>query len=111
MQKRKINFHLGEAFRIYSIHFLKLNKNFSVRLSTEQGIYICLKTLWLQKELICLSLDSFWICKMSKCVQSAEQRANHIASCPPYHSPKGTLGLAALDDDSVDWLQKTVLSI
>jgi len=64
-----------------------------------------------------------------------EQTADHIiASCPLYHPLKafrqlyhppntpsytyrlpvnlnGTLGLAALDDDTADWLQKTELSI
>jgi len=41
-----------------------------------------------------------------------EQMADHIlASCPLYHSPNGTLGLAAVDDDTVDWLQTTALCI
>jgi len=41
-----------------------------------------------------------------------EQTADHIlASCPLYHPLKGTLGLAALDDDTVDWLQTIALSI
>jgi len=41
-----------------------------------------------------------------------EQTANHIlASCPLNHPPKGTLGLVALDDDTVDRLQKTAFSI
>jgi len=32
-----------------------------------------------------------------------EQTADHIlASCPLYHPPNGALGLAALDDDTVD---------
>jgi len=40
-----------------------------------------------------------------------EQTADHmLASCPLYHPPNGTLGLAALDDDSVDWLQTTALA-
>jgi len=34
-----------------------------------------------------------------------EQTAAHIlASCPQYHPPNGTVGLAALDNDTVDWL-------
>jgi len=50
---------------------------------------------------------------LAKCSCGAEeQTADHIlTSCPLYHSPKGTLGLAALDDDTVDWLQTTTLSI
>jgi len=41
-----------------------------------------------------------------------EQMADHIlASCPLYHHPNGTVGLAALDDDTVDWLQITSLNI
>jgi len=35
-----------------------------------------------------------------------EQTADHIpASCPLYHPPSGTLGLAAFDDDAVNWLK------
>jgi len=34
-----------------------------------------------------------------------------LDSCPLYHPPNGTLGLAALDDDTVDWLRTTVLCI
>jgi len=33
------------------------------------------------------------------------------ASCPLYHRPNATLGLAALDDDAVDWLKRTALNI
>jgi len=41
-----------------------------------------------------------------------EQTANHIlASYPLYHPPNGTLGLAALDDDTVDWLKRSTLNI
>jgi len=41
----------------------------------------------------------------------AEQTADQIlASCPLYHPPYGTLGLAALDDDTVDWLKRTALT-
>jgi len=42
-----------------------------------------------------------------------KQTADHIlASCPLNHSLNGTLGLAALDDDTVlDWLKATTLSI
>jgi len=37
-----------------------------------------------------------------------EQTSDHIlASCPVYHLPNGTFGLAALDDDTVDWLKRT----
>jgi len=40
-----------------------------------------------------------------------KQTADHIlASCPLHHPPNGTLGLAALDDDTVNWLT-TALSI
>jgi len=35
----------------------------------------------------------------------------NINSCPLYHPPNGTLGLAALDNDTVDWLKRTVLNI
>jgi len=42
-----------------------------------------------------------------------EQTADNIlASCPMlYHPPNGTLGLAALNNDNVDWLQTTALYI
>jgi len=41
-----------------------------------------------------------------------KQTADHIlASCPVYHPPNGTLGLAALDDDTVDRLKRTTLNI
>jgi len=41
-----------------------------------------------------------------------EQMADHIlVSCPLYHPPNGILGLAALDDDTVDWLQRRELCI
>jgi len=44
--------------------------------------------------------------------EQRSKRADHIlASFPLYHPQKGTLGLVALDDDTVDWLQITVLSI
>jgi len=33
-----------------------------------------------------------------------------LASCPLYHRPKGRLGFAALDDDTVGWLQRTALA-
>jgi len=43
---------------------------------------------------------------------SRKQTADHIlASCPLCHPPKGTLGLVDLDDDTVNWLQRTALSI
>jgi len=47
------------------------------------------------------------------CRCGAEEKTAHyiLASCPLYHPPKGTLGLAALDDYTVDWLQRTALSI
>jgi len=36
-----------------------------------------------------------------------EQTADHIlASCSLYHHPNGVPGLAALDDDTVDWLKR-----
>jgi len=41
-----------------------------------------------------------------------EQTADHIlASCLLYHRTNGTLGLAALDDNTVDWLKRTALNI
>jgi len=41
-----------------------------------------------------------------------KQTTDHIlASCPLYHPPSGTLGLATLDDDTVDWLKTTALNI
>jgi len=41
-----------------------------------------------------------------------EQTADQIiASCLLYHLPNETLGLAALDDDALVWLQRTALSI
>jgi len=41
-----------------------------------------------------------------------EQTADHIlASCPLYHPANGTLGLAALSDGNVDWINTTELSI
>jgi len=43
---------------------------------------------------------------------SREATADHIlASCPLYHLSNGTLRLAALDDDTVDWLKRTALNI
>jgi len=45
-----------------------------------------------------------------KC-RAEEQTANHTASCLLYHPLNGTLGLAALDDDTdVDWLKTTIHS-
>jgi len=44
--------------------------------------------------------------------RAEKQTTDHIlASCPLYHLISGTLGLAALDDDTVDWLQATELCI
>jgi len=41
-----------------------------------------------------------------------EQTTNHIlASCPLYHPPNETLGLATLGDDTVDWLKRTAMNI
>jgi len=41
-----------------------------------------------------------------------KQTADHIlASCPLHHPPNGTLGLTALDDDTLDWLKRTALKI
>jgi len=38
--------------------------------------------------------------------RAEEQTAGYIiASCPLYHPLNGTLGLAALDDGTVDWLK------
>jgi len=37
------------------------------------------------------------------------QKKNNLASCLLYHPPNGTLGLADLDDDTVDWLKRTTL--
>jgi len=37
--------------------------------------------------------------------------ANYKTADPLYHPLKGTLDLATLDDDTVDWLQRTALSI
>jgi len=34
-----------------------------------------------------------------------------VASCLLYHPPNGTLSLATLDDDTVDWLKTTALNI
>jgi len=47
-------------------------------------------------------------------LQMRSRRANgrsHTSFLPPVHPPNGTLGLAALDDDTVDWLQATELCI
>jgi len=44
----------------------------------------------------------------------AEQTADHIsllASFPLYHPPNGALGLAALNNDTMDWLQTIALNI
>jgi len=43
--------------------------------------------------------------------RGANGRSHPIASCHLYHPPNGTLGLAALDDDTVDWLKRTTLNI
>jgi len=41
-----------------------------------------------------------------------EQTVYHIlASCTLYHPPIDKLGLAILDDDSVDWFKTTALNI
>jgi len=41
-----------------------------------------------------------------------EHTADHIPpSCLLYYPPKGTFGLAALDNNTVDWLQTTALGI
>jgi len=41
-----------------------------------------------------------------------EQTADYIlVSCPLYNPPNRTLGLAALDDDTVDWFHSTELCI
>jgi len=43
-------------------------------------------------------------------MRSRGATADHIlAFCPLYHPPNETLGLAALDDDTVVWLQTTKL--
>jgi len=34
-----------------------------------------------------------------------------LAPFPLYNPPNGTLGLMALDNDTVDWFQRTALSI
>jgi len=39
------------------------------------------------------------------------EEAVNIISCTLYHPPNGALGLTALDDDTVDWLQTTELCI
>jgi len=44
--------------------------------------------------------------------RAEEQMTDHIlASCHLYHPLNETFGLAALDDDTVDWLQATELCI
>jgi len=35
----------------------------------------------------------------------------HTSLLSLYHPPNGTLGLAALDDDTVDWLKRIALKI
>jgi len=46
-------------------------------------------------------------CPRRTAVRSRGHTADHIlASCPLYHPPNVTLGLAALDDDTVDWHKK-----
>jgi len=41
-----------------------------------------------------------------------EQTADHIlACCLLYHPPNRALGLAALDNNTVDWLKRTALKI
>jgi len=41
-----------------------------------------------------------------------EQSADHIlVSCPLHHPPDGAPSLVPLDNDTVDWLKKTTLSI
>jgi len=43
--------------------------------------------------------------------RAEEQTADNIlTSCPLYHPPNGTHGLAALDDDTVDWRKTTALT-
>jgi len=44
--------------------------------------------------------------------EAEESTADHIlAFCSLYHPLNGTLGLVALDDDTVDWLKTTALNI
>jgi len=48
----------------------------------------------------------------ANCSCGTEQTADHmLASCPLYQPPNGTLGLAAPDNDTVDWLKTTALNI
>jgi len=45
-------------------------------------------------------------------MRSRGATADHIlAFCSLYHLPNGILGLAALDDNTVDWLKRTTLNI
>jgi len=43
-----------------------------------------------------------------RCGAEEQTADNILASCPLYYAPNETLGLAVLDNDTVDWLQTTV---
>jgi len=58
------------------------------------------------------NIDKWGLVLLANCsCRSAEQTTVHtLDSCPLYYPPNGTIGLAALNDDTVDWL-KTALCI
>jgi len=63
--------------------------------------------------LFCSTMHKWGLVLSANCrCRAEEQTANHIlASYPLYHPPNGTFGLAALNDDTVDGLKRTVLNI
>jgi len=62
--------------------------------------------------LFCSTKHKWGLVPSTNCrCEAEEQMADHVlAFCPMYHPPNETLGLAALDDDTVDWLQTTELA-
>jgi len=69
------------------------------------------RPFWVRLNRLCTGVD----CSAQQCTDGAwcpwqtadeERTADHILASFLYHLPIETLGLAALDDDTVDWLKK-----
>jgi len=59
------------------------------------------------------TMHKWGLVPLANCRCGAEEQTAYyiLASCPLYHLPNGTLGMAALDDDTVAWLQTIALCI
>jgi len=55
-------------------------------------------------------LGAFGKLQLQNSKANSQSITSPVASCPLHHLPKGPLGLAALEDDTADWLQRTALS-